>query len=165
MRPAWPRAARPRARSRRVGPQPLSLSSATCSAAGGSSPARREVAGAGDPEEGGGVEDVRADHLRRREREDEQHHEPEEGAAADRGQTDDEAADRAGEEGDLLVPTREQERRVALRSARDERLHGEADAACDERDPEDDRRGVLEALAVRVLEPGREPDAEKGERS
>ena len=64
-----------------------------------------EVAEAGDVEERGRVEDVRADDLVGAEREDEQHRQPEERPAADRGQADDEAADDADRDrGDAVAP-------------------------------------------------------------
>ena len=93
-----------------------------------------EMAGAGDPEERGGVEDVRADDPRHRERVDEHHHQPEVRAAADRGDPDDEAEDGAGAERDQLVAAAHDERRLArLNPSLHERLGEEAGAAADER--------------------------------
>jgi hypothetical protein len=60
---------------------------------------------AGDVEQGGGMEDVRADDLVRTQRKDEQHRQSEERPAADRGQTDDEPADKADRDrGDSVAP-------------------------------------------------------------
>src|SRR5690348_1381555 len=72
-----------------------------------------EMADAGDPEQGSGVEDVRADDLRHGERVDHHHHETEEGSAADGGQADDEPEDRADQHGPDLVLPSQHERRVA----------------------------------------------------
>src|SRR5205823_5693105 len=99
--------------------------------------AREEVAEAGDPEQRGRVEDVRADDLRDRQREHEHHHEPEERAAPDRSQAHDEPADCAERERDYAIAPLEQERRVIG-----------LDAALEDRTVEDvrpDRERRLEA--------------------
>ena len=124
------------------------------------------VPDAGDPEERGRVEDVGADDLRHRQRIDEHHHEPEERAAADRRQADDEAEDRADDHREHLVAPAEDERPVVrLDAARDERLREEAETARDERAADGVALDRLRAVAVVVLDQGRDADAGERERA
>ena len=72
-----------------------------------------EMAEAGDPQQRGGVEDVRADDPRDRQRIDHHHHETEERAAADGREADDEAEDGADDDCADLVLALQDERRFA----------------------------------------------------
>ena len=92
------------------------------------------MADAGDPEQGGGMEDVRADDLLRRQRVDQQHRQPEERPRADGRQPDHEAANRADQNRDHPVPPAEQERRI-VGAPRNERLREETGASEDQRTP------------------------------
>ena len=122
-------------------------------------------ASAGNPQQRGRMEDVRAHDLRGRQREDEQHHEREERPAADRRQPDDEPSGRAQREGDQVLPATEQERRVVrLDAAADEGLGEEAEAAEHERRADDDPRERVDVAAVAVLQPLRDLDADQRQR-
>src|SRR5579864_1250816 len=124
------------------------------------------VPDARDPEQCGRMEDVGGDDLRHRQRIDEHHHEPEEGAAADRGEADDEAEDRADQDGDDLVAPREDERQVARPDAAlDQRLCEEADAAGDERGADRIALDRLGARAIVMLDLRRRPHAEQRQRA
>ena len=118
-----------------------------------------EVRSAGDPEEHGRVEHVGADDLLRGERVGEQHREPEERARADRGEADDETAERADHDRDRLVARPEQERCIA-RMSLDVGLREEPEPADDQRTADD----LLQQVHVVVADPVRQLDPDQRHR-
>src|SRR5205823_12151294 len=81
--------------------------------------------------------------------------------AADRRQADDEAAEEPDQHSGAAVAVREAERVVRDLPRTDEALGQETRAPEDERAAEHLRRDRVDVVAVAVLEPGREPDAEQ----
>src|SRR5690348_5250044 len=123
-----------------------------------------EVPEACDPEQSGGVEDVRADDLVGPQREDEQQRQPEEHAAADGCQPDDVAAEEADEHGCDLVASAHDECAVADLAHADGGLQQHAERAEQQRRAEDLAFRRLDAAAVPVLQPRRRRDAEERRR-
>src|SRR5438876_3065445 len=128
--------------------------------------ALHEVSEARDPQQRGGVEDVRADDLRDRQRIDHHHHEAEERAAADGGEPDDEAEDGPEQHRpNLVLPLHDERRVTGLDAPFDECLGNEARRAEHERGPDRVALCGLDTVAVRVLQPAGDGDTEQRHRA
>ena len=126
--------------------------------------ARHEMAEAGDPEEGSGVEDVRADDEPRGQGEREQHRETEERAAPDRREPDDEAADRSDRDRDDPIPPGQPNEARSGASRPNDGLGEEAERADDQGHAEHLPLDRVDAVPVRAGQVGGDRHAEERHR-